>query len=171
MTKRNDAENREGQNGYISRRYFLKIAGTTAIGVGVSGYVTIDSAWATVETLAGDKAAIPVSQGYLLVDPKKCQGCASCMMACSLVNEGAVNLSLSRIQVIQNPFENWPDDLTTEQCRQCVDPECVKACPTGALTVDGRFGNVRRVTDVDKCIGCGLCGDKCPYTPSRAFVA
>ena len=37
---------------------------------------------------------IPPAMGYILVDSKKCQGCQCCMMACSLVHEGEVNLSL-----------------------------------------------------------------------------
>jgi protein NrfC len=93
------------------------------------------------------------------------------MLACSLVNEGVENLSLSRIQVIQNSFEKWPQDLTIEQCRQCVDPACVNACPEEALSVDERLGNIRKVVDVEKCIGCGSCIEECPYTPSRALMA
>lgn len=154
----------------ISRRYFLRVAGTVAIGVGVGGYIGIKEALPKIVKLAHGRTAIPVSGGYLLVDAKKCQGCMSCMLACSLVNEGVENLSLSRIQVIQNSFEKWPHDLTIEQCRQCVDPGCVKACPEGALRVDTRFGNVRRVVDIEKCIGCGACVEECPYTPSRPMV-
>ena len=95
----------------------------------------------------------------------------SCMLACSLVNEGVENLSLSRIQVIQNSFEKWPDDLTIEQCRQCVDPACVSACPEDALKADARFGNVRKMVNVEKCVGCGACVEACPYTHSRPIVA
>jgi protein NrfC len=90
------------------------------------------------------------------------------MMACSLVHEGAVNLSLSRIQVLQNSFDKWPDDIQNEQCRQCVNPLCVKACPVGALRVNPRLGNVRMV-DEQKCIGCKACIEACPYTPGRAI--
>jgi protein NrfC len=92
------------------------------------------------------------------------------MLACSLVHEGVESLSLSRIQVLQNSFVSFPDDLAIEQCRQCVDPACVKACPSGALGADARYGNVRMV-DQEVCIGCGACYDACPYTPSRAFLA
>ncbi len=154
----------------MTRRYFLRIAGTMAIGVGAGGYAGVKEALPKIVKLADGRAAIPVSSGYLLVDEKKCQGCVSCMLACSLVNEGVENLSLSRIQVIQNSFEKWPHDLTIEQCRQCVDPACVTACPEEALAVDARSGDVRRVVDVDKCIGCGSCIDECPYSPSRAFM-
>ena len=155
----------------MTRRYFLRFAGTVAIGVGAGGYAGVKEALPEIVKIADGRAAIPVSGGYLLVDEKKCQGCVSCMLACSLVNEGVENLSLSRIQVIQNSFEKWPHDLTIEQCRQCVEPACVTACPEDALAVDARFGNVRRVVDVDKCIGCGSCIEECPHTPSRALMA
>ena len=148
-------------NEQTPRRDFLKIAGVVVVSGGLGGCspssdVVVDG--------------IPASVGYILVDTKKCQGCLSCMLACSLVHEGQANLTLSRIQVIQNSFEKWPLDVTIEQCRQCVDPACVKACQNGALEVDSKYGNVRTV-DIAKCIGCGLCEEACPYTPSRSLVA
>jgi len=89
------------------------------------------------------------SKGYILFDTKKCQGCMSCMLACSLVHEGEENMLLSRIQVIQNSFEKYPCDIMlelTEKCDLCDDtpfwhtraaPEekqaCVAVCPVGAL--------------------------------------
>ena len=148
----------------------MRIAGSVAISISAGAYAGVKEALPKIVKLTDGRSGIPVSGGYLLVDVKKCQGCVSCMLACSLVNEGVENLSLSRIQVIQNSFEKWPDDLTIEQCRQCVDPFCVTARPEEALTVDARFGNVRRVVDVEKCIGCGACIEECPYTPSRPFM-
>ena len=56
--------------------------------------------------------------------------------------------------------------MSIEQCRQCVDPQCVSVCPTGAIEADPKHGNVRRI-DRKKCTGCLKCVDKCPYTPSR----
>jgi protein NrfC len=89
------------------------------------------------------------------------------MMACSLVHEGKINTKLARIQVIQNPYGHYPDDIDVHQCRQCVFPECFAACPVpGALYIDAKNGNVRRV-DKSKCIGCQLCVTACPFTPSR----
>ncbi|MHC4708509.1 MAG: 4Fe-4S dicluster domain-containing protein [Planctomycetota bacterium] len=145
----------------IPRRKFLRLAGVVVVGSGVG------SCKPSSET---GEDGIPASRGYILVDTRKCQGCLSCMLACSLVHEGEVNLSLSRVQVMQNSFEKWPDDLTIEQCRQCADPVCLKACPTGALGADAKYGNVR-IVNVDKCIGCGLCMEACPYTPSRLLLA
>lgn len=146
----------------ISRRRFLKLSKDMVIGIGAGGVLT------NIFWVNKGIAAIPVSEGYLLVDFKKCQGCVSCMLACSLVHEGAVNLSLSRIQIIQNSFQNWPDDVTIEQCRQCVEPACVEACPVDALEADPKHGNVRRVCK-SKCIGCMACVEACPFPPSRAI--
>ena len=156
-----------------TRRDFLKYSGTIILLVGSGCYVPVNrksvdpkAPKAPVKSSTG----IQASDGYLLVDIKKCQGCASCMLACSLVHEGVESLSLSRIQIIQNSFEAFPDDVTIEQCRQCVDPACVAACPEDALTADAKFGNVRMV-DFEKCIGCGECVEACPYTPSRSQLS
>lgn len=152
----------KNQDQGLSRRDFMKLSKDMAIGAGAIA-LTPGLKWLDETT-----AAIPVSEGYLLVDTKKCQGCISCMLTCSLVHEGTVNLSLSRIQVLQNSFLGWPDDLTIAQCRQCVEPACVKACPENALKVDPEHGNVR-IIDEKKCVGCMSCVKACPYAPGRAI--
>ena len=71
------------------------------------------------------------------------------MLACSLVHEGEENLSLARIQVIQNSFGKYPDDISvviSERCDLCAGapfwhrqseadkiPACVATCPVGAI--------------------------------------
>ncbi len=86
---------------------------------------------------------IPVCSGYIVVDPKKCCGCQTCMMICSLVHSGRINTKIGRIQVIQDPYGHYPDDIDVAQCRQCVNPACLKACPVpGAIFVDAENGNV-----------------------------
>ncbi len=162
-----DRKKKDNSPSEISRRDFLRIAGTVAVGVGVSGYAAQDQALTKSVLLEDGAAGVPASEGYLLVDTKKCQGCLSCMLSCSLAHEGVENLSLSRIQVLQNSFAGFPQDLTVEQCRQCVEPACLEACPTGALHADPENGNVRRV-DVRKCIGCQACIEACTYKPGRA---
>lgn len=139
-----------------SRRNFLKVGSASLIGLGV-GTMIPGGKW-----LQNEVYAIPASEGYLLVDSKKCQGCSTCMLVCSLAHEGKQNLSLSRIQIQQNPYKPFPNDVKIDQCRQCTYPACVEACPTNALHADEENGNVRLVSS-DKCIGCQRCLMACPY--------
>lgn len=109
---------------------------------------------------------IPESKGYLLADPKKCTGCGSCMFVCSLAHDGKLNLSRSRIQIFDDPLGHFPGDIQISICKQCLYPQCVVVCPTGALHLDREYMNVRRV-DQEKCIGCRKCINACPFSPSR----
>ncbi len=147
----------------LSRRTFLKCTGTIVFAMGSSCYQLSGC------DLKESGLDVPASDGYLVVDVRKCQGCISCMLACSLVHEGAQSPSLSRIQIMQDSFEKFPEDLTIEQCRQCEKPACVAACPEDALTANAEFGHVRMV-DKEKCTGCGNCFGACPYTPTRLSV-
>ncbi|CAB1084701.1 hypothetical protein D1AOALGA4SA_12211 [Olavius algarvensis Delta 1 endosymbiont] len=156
-----------------SRRDFLKYSGTIVLLVGSGCYVPLDRQSADPQAPAAPLkrlSDIPPSDGYLLVDVKKCQGCVSCMLACSLVHEGVESQSLSRIQIMQNSFAAYPHDIDIAQCRQCVEPACVEACPEDALSADAKFGHAR-VVDMEKCIGCGECVEACPFSPSRSQLA
>ena len=154
---------KKGEESGITRRGFLKVSGVTVGALGMG-------ALSNVIWLEDSVAAFPVSEGYLLVDYKKCQGCCSCMLACSLAHDGVTNLSKARIQVIQDEFKNWPNDLEIDQCRQCEWPKCVDACPTGALGIDPANGNVRMLVNPQDCLGCGKCRDACPYTAKRSML-
>ncbi len=145
----------------MSRRQFMTGVGGVGIGAIVGGLLG-------GALLLPDKVlAIQASGGYLLVDTKKCAGCTSCMMACSLTHHGETNMSLSRIQITQDPWGKFPDDITISQCRQCPYPSCVEACPTGAMHIDAKTGV--RTVDEAKCVGCERCVNACPFTPSRAL--
>ena len=86
--------NQKEKNTEITRRHFITATGTIILVAGTGWNLS-----------AADE--IPPSDGYLLVDIEKCQGCASCMLSCSLVHEGVESLSLSRIQIMQNSFESF----------------------------------------------------------------
>jgi protein NrfC len=145
----------------FSRRDFLVTGGSV---------VAVDALIATTPAAVAaapiPKSSYAVSQGYLVYDSKKCIGCTTCMLSCSLVHEGAQNLSLARIQIMQDSFGKFPNDLKMAPCRQCKMPVCVDQCPVGAAYVDTVNGNVRRI-DPKKCIGCKTCLGACPQQPHR----
>lgn len=143
-----------------SRREFIRIGSSSLAALGLG---TLIGGWFEV----GDGVvAMAASEGYLLVDTKKCAACKSCMLACSLTHHGRENLALSRIQIIDNPFGGFPDDVSMNQCRQCPSAPCVEVCPTFANHADEKNGNIRLI-DEEKCIGCQKCIEACPFTPSR----
>ncbi len=144
-----------------SRRDFLVTGGTV---VAVEGLIATTPAKAAAPAAKG--AAYPESKGYLVYDSKKCAGCTTCMLSCSLTHYGVQSLSLSRIQIMQDSFGKFPDDIKMAPCRQCVTPVCVQNCPVGAAFVDTKNGNVRRI-DSKKCIGCKTCIKMCPQQPHR----
>ncbi len=153
------SDKKKGTTGF-SRRDFL---------VGSGAALTARAPMAVAVAASSATAAengYAASGGYLVYDSKKCAGCTTCMLACSLTHEGVQSLSLSRIQIMQDSFGKFPHDVTMALCRQCVTPVCVQLCPAGAAYVDTANGNVRRI-DSDKCIGCRTCLSACPQQPHR----
>ena len=143
----------------VTRRQFL-------IGAGVFGFA---AAAGVNLLLPGELLAMPNSEGFLLVDMKKCQGCGTCMMACALAHTGVASYTLARIQIQQDSFKNWPDDVFMATCRQCKDAPCVQACPVEPVKANRpnpKHGNVRMI-DQKVCIGAQACIYACPYTPAR----
>ncbi len=160
----------------LSRRRFLKYSGLTIAGTAIigpslpacSGPSESEAPQTYLEMTEEQRRQKKASVGYILIDSQKCMGCLTCMIGCSMVHEGEINLSLSRIQVTQNPFGKFPEDISLSQCRQCLSPACVEACPEEALTIDENNGYLRKV-DQEKCTGCMECVHGCSYGPSRAI--
>lgn len=106
---------------------------------------------------------IAPSKGVIRVNQQLCGGCKVCMFACSLANDGVAALDLARIQVNSNDVDSF--DTFAEPCLQCTDPQCMRYCPTGAISVDEKTG--ARVINQDVCIGCKLCIKNCPFELPR----
>ena len=151
----------QGDTGHraVTRRDFIAAIGGLGVGAVLAG------TGASVLLQTDEVYAIEASDGYLLVDTKKCGGCETCMLVCTLAHCGRSNVNLSRLQLTKNPLGHFPLDLAQNQCRQCPYPSCVEACPTKAMHVDPE-SHVRLVEE-DKCVGCERCIEACPFTPAR----
>lgn len=165
MDRSGKTEKKKIRDKKYSRRDFLISSGTLVTGGILRPYASTKLFAKTLDKIPA-KNSYPLSKGYLAYNSELCSGCQSCMIACSLVNEGLVNLSLSRIQITRTLFHDYPNDMQAFACKQCPEPMCVIECPVGACYINTDKGNVRMI-DADKCIGCGTCLKACPYTLHR----
>jgi Fe-S-cluster-containing dehydrogenase component len=106
---------------------------------------------------------VPLSKGVLVVDESICAACQNCSYACMLSKEGTIAPELARIMI----NTRWINvaHAAAQPCQQCVDPQCMRYCPTKAIKVDETTG--ARVIEAKLCIGCQTCIKACPYPISR----
>jgi Fe-S-cluster-containing hydrogenase component 2 len=94
----------------------------------------------------------------LTADPKKCTGCRSCEIACSLKHAQVSNPVRSRIRVVD---WNSARVFLPVACQHCEDAPCQQACPREAISRDTDLARV--VIDYTKCVGCRTCYYACPF--------
>jgi formate dehydrogenase iron-sulfur subunit len=104
----------------------------------------------------------------ILTDVTRCIGCDQCVAACKETNETGTDqmwpwqrridsLSATRwTTVLRRPGGRY----VRQQCRHCLEPACVSACPVGALTQTPEGAVVYNTTI---CMGCRYCMMACPY--------
>lgn len=91
----------------------------------------------------------------LTFDAKVCTGCRICEQACFQAHYQGTAEDGSKLKIASR----WPDEESVAVCRQCPNPRCVSACPTGAITqVDAMIQ-----IDQEKCTQCYQCFDVCPF--------
>ena len=84
----------------------------------------------------------------------KCYDCRNCELVCSQTHFGKYWPRFTRIKAPSS----IPELKGPVVCRQCKNPKCVEACPTGALT-KGEWV----MFDRELCTSCGLCVEACPF--------
>lgn len=112
-----------------------------------------------------------------MYDVSKCTACRACQVACKDWNQlpaviepfkgnyqthedtNADTYTIIRfLEHEDNQGIHW--NFLKYQCMHCFDPECMKVCPTGCISITD-FGAV--IKDYDKCIGCNYCTYACPF--------
>lgn len=102
---------------------------------------------------------------FFYFDQNRCTGCKACIVACkdwNQVNPGPV--SWRKIVSAEDDGSNECDFKVlnvTYGCLHCAEPECVKACASGAIKKDSETGAV--IIDRELCSGLELCVSACPY--------
>lgn len=88
---------------------------------------------------------------------KRCLGCFTCMLTCSIVNRKNHSISDSAIRV--KTFGGLSGEFVANVCYACTgDRACMEACPSGALSKRPGGGVY---VDKEKCIGCRKCAKAC----------
>ena len=153
MVAHNDAIDDTQREG-VSRRGFF---GGVGAAVGAAAVGAAHGAFA--EGASADEDAIAPALGHINHLSYICAGCRMCEITCTLAHEGKVQPTLAR-NIVHKDIQ--AGDVThVLYCRQCDDPRCLKACPTGALHVDPETG--ARVIDQDVCVGCQSCLSACIF--------
>jgi formate dehydrogenase iron-sulfur subunit len=104
----------------------------------------------------------------ILTDTTLCTGCEACVHACKQTyglgrdrawrwKQRVDDLSSTRFTtIVQRPGNRH----VRRQCRHCLEPACVSACPVGALR---KMDTGPVFYEEDRCMGCRYCMMACPY--------
>ena len=97
----------------------------------------------------------------MVIDTRRCVGCADCVVACQTENDAPVGFA--RDWIVQKTSGAYPHlklEIESQRCNHCSDTPCVRTCPTAASHV--AEGGIVMVTH-NECIGCKACIASCPY--------
>ncbi|MCW8954901.1 MAG: dimethyl sulfoxide reductase anchor subunit [Sulfurimonas sp.] len=95
-------------------------------------------------------------------DATACVGCHCCEVACNEQNNNPADIKWRRVGEIEGgEFPAFSQLFNSMSCNHCIDPECLKGCPTNSYIKIDETGIV--VHDDDTCIGCQYCTWNCPY--------
>ncbi|MCG6538282.1 MAG: 4Fe-4S dicluster domain-containing protein, partial [Syntrophales bacterium LBB04] len=93
----------------------------------------------------------------ILLDSTYCTGCNTCSYRC--VQEFREHDRAAH-GLFKTFVQTNDEGMNHTRCMQCKDPQCAKACPSGALT-KSEYGPV--LYDSEKCSGAKRCVEACPF--------
>ncbi|ADL12513.1 4Fe-4S dicluster domain-containing protein [Acetohalobium arabaticum] len=101
----------------------------------------------------------------IYVNLDKCLGCHTCEIECAVEDSDSKSLFGA---ILEDPLpqarvsvEFMEGNNIPWQCRHCDDAPCETVCPTGAIGRENSESPV--VIEKDKCIGCKMCLQVCPF--------
>jgi len=95
-------------------------------------------------------------------DATACVGCRCCEVACNEQNNNSADTKWRRVGEMEGgEFPAFTQLFNSMSCNHCIDPECLRGCPTESYIKIDETGIV--VHDDDTCIGCQYCTWNCPY--------
>ena len=163
-------------DGDQTRREAMKKMGVGAAAVGVGAFGTAaDGPEASVAEggHSTETTEQPDTQWGMTIDLERCDGCLSCMTACSQENDLSQGVNWMYVLAFEDDLTDSPSpepdvvggqsefNMLVRPCQHCTDAPCEKVCPTTARHTRDKDGLV--LTDYDVCIGCRYCQVACPY--------
>lgn len=104
----------------------------------------------------------------MVIDTRRCYGCLACVAACKAANATPPGHFRCKVKIGEKgKFPNSTQTFLPTLCNHCEDAPCINVYPTGASYRD-KDGVVR--VDAEKCIGCQMCMNACPYD-ARSFFS
>jgi Fe-S-cluster-containing dehydrogenase component len=156
----------------ISRRTFTKAMGIAGLGAVAFQF----GCSSDPKNVTPRQVYVANALGMIVADPVACGGCRRCEVACTGFNLGQAQPSVSNVKVNRNLLYGAKSvasglrvdgiygnfRVVQDTCRQCAHPvPCQLACPNDAIEVVAPLN--ARVVNEDKCKGCGICVEACPW--------
>ena len=152
--------------GPVSRRRFLGALGalTTSGAIAAAGTGLAPIVFEPDPVVAAEQRSRRLRRWAMVIDLRRCDGCQSvgkppqCTAAC-IAGHFAPE-PMEWIQVYEGPLAGQGSQFIPTPCQQCQNPPCVNVCPVAA-TFSTPEGTV--LIDQQRCIGCRICMEACPY--------